>query len=65
MHDMTQFDHTFWCGDLNYRIEPPAAKKGKKKEGNKNEAAAVVHTLVKKDDFDGLWAMDELQREVG
>lgn len=57
---MTQFDHTFWCGDLNYRIEPPAAKKG-----NKKEAAATVHKLVKKDDFDGLWAMDELQREVG
>jgi len=22
--DLTQFDHVFWFGDLNYRVEPPA-----------------------------------------
>jgi hypothetical protein len=22
-HDLTQFDHVFWFGDLNYRLEPP------------------------------------------
>jgi hypothetical protein len=57
MFDMTQFDHVIWCGDLNYRIEPPQSMA-------RPEAMKMVKNLIEKDDFGALWGMDELQREI-
>mmetsp|Transcript_60463 Transcript_60463/g.121340 ORF Transcript_60463/g.121340 Transcript_60463/m.121340 type:complete len:698 (+) Transcript_60463:54-2147(+) len=57
VHDLAQFDHVFWCGDLNYRLEVPG-------QMPKGKAAELVHELVNREKFAELWKMDELQREV-
>jgi hypothetical protein len=54
---MTQFDHVIWFGDLNYRIEPPATLA-------RADQMKLVKDMIEKDDYQGLWNMDELQREV-
>ena len=64
-YDFLQFDHVFWNGDLNYRIEvPPAALKSVSGNVKFETPRALVMDLVEKRDYAGLWQMDELQREV-
>ena len=52
--DLTQFDHVFWCGDLNYRLEPPGESKEERHE--------FVVALSEAAAYDALWELDELQR---
>lgn len=65
-YDFLQFDHVFWNGDLNYRIEvPPAALKTAVSGNGKFETPrALVMDLVEKRNYGALWEMDELQREM-
>ena len=65
-YDLMQFDHVFWNGDLNYRVEVPSAALKDPKTGKPKfpTPRALVMDLVQKNSFAELWEMDELQREI-
>lgn len=55
-----QFDHIFWCGDLNYRIDLKAFDGIKRSH---DEKVDIVKGLLRAQDWDALYVRDELQRE--
>eukprot|EP01043_Picozoa_sp_COSAG02_P041013 COSAG02_NODE_3365_length_6867_cov_2.147163_3_plen_1627_part_01 len=57
----SQFDHVFWCGDLNYRLDLEGTDGKSRTHAEKlTEVKELLHTR----DWDGLYKHDELQREV-
>eukprot|EP00041_Stephanoeca_diplocostata_P028179 m.789415 g.789415 ORF g.789415 m.789415 type:complete len:447 (-) comp23323_c0_seq15:3968-5308(-) len=59
---VSQFDHVFWMGDLNYRVDLTAtgATFDDSKEGHAAHHAAVLD-LVEKEDWDELMKSDQLK----
>jgi hypothetical protein len=56
---ISQFDHCFFLGDLNYRIDLPGEE-----EKEESEQWALVKALVDAEDWDKLYAGDQLQRAL-
>eukprot|EP00736_Rhodelphis_marinus_P004066 Rmarinus@m.7269 len=67
-----QADHTIWCGDLNYRVDPGLSDEKLKLPPNpKNTTKQLhearwnwAHTHVKKQRWDLLYACDELVQQI-
>lgn len=56
-----QFQHSFWAGDLNYRVEFPDWTTH---EVSKEKKLLQVKQLIEKERWDVLRAADELEREM-
>jgi len=66
---VSQTDHTFWMGDLNYRLDLERVGLVKHKKGATKEEVAfqqhgIVMGMVNEEAWDDLWAADELQNEM-
>eukprot|EP00462_Mataza_sp_D1_P005778 CAMPEP_0175124688 /NCGR_PEP_ID=MMETSP0087-20121206/2915_1 /TAXON_ID=136419 /ORGANISM="Unknown Unknown, Strain D1" /LENGTH=1223 /DNA_ID=CAMNT_0016406473 /DNA_START=13 /DNA_END=3684 /DNA_ORIENTATION=- len=55
------FDHVFWCGDLNYRIDYLNQQVGMEPSP---ELLAAVQSQVEKEDYSELFQYDQLSREM-
>jgi hypothetical protein len=56
----SQFDHVFWCGDLNYRVDLPLFDS---KPRTHEEKVNEVKGFLREQDWQGLYQRDELQAE--
>eukprot|EP00898_Chlorokybus_atmophyticus_P001207 jgi/Chlat1/2087/Chrsp17S02691 len=64
---LTQFHHVFWMGDLNYRLDLPAAQSFESKTSAKSpntEEFNRVLEQINQGSFSGLLAHDELHRDI-
>ncbi|RHY34134.1 hypothetical protein DYB32_001116 [Aphanomyces invadans] len=56
-----QFDHAFWFGDMNYRVQLAYTDP---KDKTKEEHWTAVHALVKGKEYSKLYANDQLQHQM-
>ncbi|CAK4718057.1 unnamed protein product [Aphanomyces euteiches] len=56
-----QFDHAFWFGDMNYRVNLGYSDP---KEMSKEEHWAAVHSLVAAKEYNKLYENDQLQHQM-
>ena len=60
---VSQYDHCFWLGDLNYRVDVDGASDtGDGAETPKEDRHALVSGLVQEEKWSELMAMDQLRR---
>lgn len=57
-----QFDHCFWMGDLNYRLD--CSRSPELKDKPWAEQRAAVLSMIKRREWEGLYVLDELQAEL-
>ncbi|OQS02462.1 phosphatidylinositol-3,4,5-trisphosphate 5-phosphatase [Thraustotheca clavata] len=58
-----QFDHVFWFGDMNYRVNL-AYSNGSNEEMTKEAHWEAVHALVEQEGYATLYANDQLQHQL-
>lgn len=60
----SQFHHTFWVGDLNYRIDTRYNVDAQEDDETHEQKWKAVHELIQKEDWTALNDMDQLEQQI-